>query len=388
MKKDELQRLLLLYRQGTLEQADAERLDAFLQTEAGEQLLVEVWDKDFEVSNKHPFDKGSPAVALKEVSRRMEPQRPQVYKNILVAASILGLLCMTYWGYRTYFSDTLSPHHIVQSSPIVPGADKAIILLQDGTEINLEAFKGDTAFYGEQFNIYVGTDGAIVYSLRKAEADLSHTYNTIVTPKGGEYKLTLPDGSQVWLNADSELRYPVQFSKDARTVQLKGEAYFDVVKSRVGNQHIPFIVKAGEQVLTVLGTSFNLNSYEEATTTLVSGKVSLRHKAQADEQILYPNQKSVFDVVKNQYVVEQVDPYYITAWKDGKFAFDRSSLYDVMEQIARWYNIDVAYDDDFSDIFFSGSMSRFSDIAELLKAIEFTESIKFDIKGRRVTVQR
>lgn len=387
MEKEELQRLVGLYKKGEISQPDINRLKVFLQTKEGEKLLNEIWDKDFQVSIEHAYEKDTPSLYLHPDF--IEPELPPVksYKKLYVAASIIGLLLISYLSYVTFHQEDHHTEALAQSEKILPGRDQAIILLDDGTKINLDEFKGDTVYNGDKFNIHVGADGGIVYRLHNQE-DLRHVFNTIVTPKGGEYNLTLPDGSQVWLNADSKLQYPLQFSQDERNVHLEGEAYFDIVKASIDKESIPFIVEAGGQILEVLGTRFNLNSYKEVTTTLVSGKVALKQEGYDYRQILKPNQQSYFDSDQEQYVIKNVDPYYITAWKEGKFAFERSSIYEVMDQVSRWYNVEVTYEGDFSDTYFSGSMSRFADISELLQAIEWTESIKFNIKGRRIVVQK
>lgn len=387
MEKEELQRLVGLYKKGEISQADKNRLIVFLQTEEGEKLLDEIWDKDFQVSLGHTYEKEVPTLYVHPDFIETAPLHKKNYKNFFVAASIIGLLLISYFSYVTFHGENPHTEALVPSEKILPGRDQAIILLDDGTEINLDKLKGDTVYNGGKFNIHVNEDGGIEYHLHNQE-NLRHVSNTIITPKGGEYKLTLPDGSQVWLNADSKLQYPLQFSQDARRVHLEGEAYFDIVKASNDKEKVPFVVEAGGQVLEVLGTRFNLNSYKEVTTTLVSGMVALKQEGYSDKQILKPNQQSYFDPDQEQYVIKNVDPYYITAWKEGKFAFEGSSIYEVMDQVSRWYNVEVTYEGDFSDIYFSGSMSRFSEISELLQAIEWTESIKFNIKGRRVIVQK
>lgn len=387
MEKGELQRLISLYKRGEISQPELESLEVFLQTKEGDKLLDEIWDKDFKVSLEHVYKENIPSLHLNPDLIEIESVSVKSYKKLFVAASIIGFLLVSYLGYMIFQTEDKHPEALVHSEKILPGRDQAVIFLDDGREINLDKFSGDTVYNSNNFNIHVEADGGIVYRLHNQE-DLHHVYNTIVTPKGGEYKLTLPDGSKVWLNADSKLEYPLLFSDDSRKVRLEGEAYFDIVKTSLGKKSIPFMVEAGGQIVEVIGTSFNLNSYNQVTTTLVSGIVALKQEGYEHRQLLKPNQQSYFDSNQGLYVIKNVDPYYITAWKEGKFAFERSSIYEVMDQVSRWYNVEVTYEGDFSDTYFSGSMSRFSDISELLQAIEWTESIKFDIKGRRIVVQK
>src|SRR5690606_4086306 len=196
-----------------------------------------------------------------------------------VVAAVVLLCTLPFIYYRTAFHTEIA--QLISSDSlqyaIVPGGDQARIVLDDGQIIDLEQIEGDTIISQNGFSIVKEKDGSIYYVYNSSDIIAHHAvYNTIVTPKGGQYHVRLPDGSRVWLNAESSLKYPVFFTGDFREVELKGEAYFEVAKNTKSDRHIPFIVHSGKQSLEVLGTIFNIESYGKSIkTTLVEGKVRL-----------------------------------------------------------------------------------------------------------------
>lgn len=198
----------------------------------------------------------------------------------------------------------------------------------------------------------------------------------------------MPDGSLVWINASSKLRYPLQWAAESRQIELQGEAFFQVNPKIVSGKPVPFIVQTGEQQLEVLGTSFNINSYEQdILTTLVEGEVKL-WSSRSPEKKLAPNQQASFNKARETIVTKSVDPIYAIAWKNGSFAFENNNIQEVMSQLSRWYDVEVDYRNDVSDVRFSGTISRFEQINTVLRLIELTGSVRFQIEGRRIVVMR
>src|SRR5690606_33592322 len=216
--------------------------------------------------------------------------------------------------------------------------------------------------------------------------------HTLITPIGGEYSIRLSDGTKVRLNADSKLKYPVSFDGEkTREVELEGEAYFEVAKDKDKNKNVQLVVKSKGQTLEVLGTEFNLNTFRnKVITTLVEGsvRVSMDNKSPNQYHILKPNEQLVYHDHSKKLEIAQIDTYYVTAWRTGDFAFDNVPLQDVMEDIARWYGVDVEYKVNVEDIRFSGKVSKFEDIETLLRTIEWTGSVKLQLNGRRVIVMK
>ncbi|WP_104382871.1 FecR family protein [Sphingobacterium sp. HMA12] len=274
------------------------------------------------------------------------------------------------------------------NSLVLPGKQTAQILFDDGTAVDLEKIVGDTTIVRPEFSVSKTRDGKITYHFHRGQNENRLVYNTIVTPKGGEYKLVLPDGTVVWLNAMTKLRYPVAFQSDTREVNLEGEAYFEVTKVTNLGKRVPFIVKTGEQSLEVLGTAFNISNYnQQVVTTLTEGKVKLIYAGnKVTEKFLVPNEQAKYDVRKATFTKDVVDPFYFMAWKNGNFAFDNASIYEVMGAISRWYDVDVHYHGDLDKVRFSGSISRYENIDKLLKTIALAGGVRFDRKERRVDV--
>ncbi|MCS3554238.1 MULTISPECIES: FecR family protein [unclassified Sphingobacterium] len=315
-----------------------------------------------------------------------------LYKKLSIAASLFVgvIVALLYWKLAdNNLSDNIKVVQESSNSRIVPGQERATIILDDGRKIDLDKIVGDTVIDLGSFSIVKSKEGHISYRLKSSLQQANKlAHNTIVTPRGGEYQLLLPDGTQVWLNASTTLRYPIVFSADKRAVELDGEAYFNVAKHQVSGKHVPFIVNTGEQRLEVLGTQFNINSYQaKVVTTLVEGKVKLEYPSMdMESRILLPNDQSTFDPQKQQFEQHQVDPLYIIAWKEGNFSFDNASLSTVMEDICRWYNVDVQYHGNFDHVHFSGTISRYSDIDKLLQTIALTGGFSFKLKGRELHI--
>jgi len=272
---------------------------------------------------------------------------------------------------------------------IVPGGNKATLTLADGSKIMLDdATKGEIA---EQAGISITktADGQIVYTTSNSNSEASGsklTYNTIETPIGGQYQINLPDGTKVWLNAASSLKYPTQFAANERRVELTGEGYFEVAKKGEGKK-IPFIVKTASQTVEVLGTHFNINSYmdENCTkTTLLEG--SVRVSQNATTKLLHPGQQSI--VKSNSFEVEKVDIESEIAWKNGYFDF-KEDIESIMKKLSRWYDIHVVYKmDKDPSLMFGGKVSRSKNIYAVLSIIEETGNVHFKVEGRRVTVMK
>ena len=211
-------------------------------------------------------------------------------------------------------------------------------------------------------------------------------YNTLKVPTGGFYQLELSDGTRVWLNAESELRFPVQFGTGEREVYLKGEAYFDVRKDVTRR----FIVHLKESNVTVLGTSFNIKAYGDEDyiyTTLVEGKVRFTSEKEHEEVTLRPGMQSVLNLKSGKTELKEVEVEQFTAWRQGRFVFPSTTLGDLMCQLKRWYDIDVVYlSPEAKGYEFRGAINRDMDLKNVLAIVEKTSNVVFDINGRTIKV--
>lgn len=341
-------------------------------------------------------DMGDQAVIKQKLKQRIDKKIKPVaivplwrrYSRIAVAA--VALLTLSTGLYLYVNKSFLKSSADLVQQDIAPGGNKAILTLGDGKTINLsDARDGNLA---EQAGIAItkNKDGKLTYTAGKVNENLPVSYNTIATPIGGQYQVNLPDGTKVWLNSASSLKFPTSFTKlKERKVELIGEAYFEVAHSK----NLPFIVKSSKQEVLVLGTHFNINSYADEgaiRTTLLKGSVLVRNlKIGKDPQLgkdyvlLKPEQQAS---LKEQFTVKKVDVEAITAWKDGNFLFNDTDLKDILKQVSRWYNVSVDYNEIPKNRFFTGFISRDVNLSKVLQMLEVTGNIQFKIEDKTIKI--
>ncbi|HAE66309.1 MULTISPECIES: FecR family protein [Sphingobacterium] len=397
--KAKLKRLIERFNQGHCSKEELEFLTKLLDSPAGKSELDAYWNEP-EDSDPHLLARTSKSrfdQFIRDQGDKKEEKVRVLWSGpvIRTAASIVVLITLASLYFfiaqdkKSSNNKTIASKTI--STPIQPGQEKAKIFFEDGHTIDLESLQVGQIVHVGKIRIMKGKDGAISYiNANAAKTSGDPIYNKIVTPRAGEYHLILPDGTQVWLNAMTTLRYPISFGTKARTVELDGEAYFKVSKQQLEGKRIPFIVHTGNQQLEVLGTEFNVNSYtKRIQTTLVEGSISLKSKKNSKAPLLLkPNQMAQMNAEGSTLDISEVDPFYIIAWKQGQFAFDNTPLHEVMESIGRWYNVDITYQTDLNGIRFSGTVSRFERLDKLLKFLELSGDVHFNVKERRVIVMK
>jgi ferric-dicitrate binding protein FerR (iron transport regulator) len=284
-----------------------------------------------------------------------------------------------------YLSNQKSEVTIVAHVPveILPGKSRAILVLDDGQSVLLDSLTEQSITEKDGTMIEKGNQ-SLNYSKQSDNLNAANIYNTIKIPQGGEYNLILSDGTKVYLNAESQLRYPVQFAGNVREVELVGEGYFEVAT----NAQKPFIVKTKGVSVEVLGTSFNVNAYgntEKIVTTLVEGSVKLNMQGSSASQILEPAEQAVFDVNNGKTEVRKVDVNLYTAWKDGNLIFYDNRLEDIMIILKRWYSAEVEFKSaTIKELRFSGSLDRYGDIRQILDIIKSTGKVNIEIKENTI----
>lgn len=309
-------------------------------------------------------------------------------KRLLVPLAAAAILIMTlftalFFYFQNPEKDRVKDRQKTLTTELKPGSNKAILTLANGIKVNLDdAVEGKvSAQAGVQ--ITKTNDGKLIYQPGKADPAAFSKLNSIETPKGGQYQITLSDGTKVWLNANSALKYPVSFGKTERLVTLTGEAYFEVAK----NKSIPFRIITGSQVVEVLGTHFNINGYNDepdVKTTLIEGAVKVSDQEKLTATILKPGEQSSFR--NNRFQIRSVDTEAAVAWKNGYFTFNKSTLESIMRQLERWYDVDVVYQDKgVKTQVFSGNVSRFENASQVFSILELTGLVHFKIEGRRIT---
>jgi ferric-dicitrate binding protein FerR (iron transport regulator) len=377
-------RLIAAFIRGTITRKEHEELDAWV--EASDEnmklfgkLIDEVnidaatsWMQELETEK-----------ALAEKKQQLQFERPagkRVWLRFLpyaVAASILLLLGWIFWN-KGPDSNNKEQASISPSNDIAPGSNKALLVLSDGTKVELDSFANGRIL--RQGNTGINKkDGLLEYANGSASGEL--LYNTVSTPRGGQYKLTLSDGTRVWLNAASSIYFPVTFAGSDRIVSVSGEVYFEVAK----NPGKPFKIKVNDILVEVLGTHFNINAYEDEPvikTTLAEG--ALRIIKNDKEILLKPGQEARVSRSNGiETVSAQLDE--TLAWKEGNFLFRDQQIEAIMRQVSRWYDAEIIYQDRPAD-HFNVEIARNVPVSKLLHFLELTDRVQFTIEGKTITV--
>ncbi len=271
----------------------------------------------------------------------------------------------------------------VFTSDVLPGGDKAVLTLADGSTIVLsEAQNGTLAQQGHSKLIKLN-NGRLAYSTGTSGTNEKKIlYNTISTPRGGQYQVELPDGSQVWLNAASSIRFPAEFSGMERRVEITGEAYFEVMKS----SSKPFVVKVNESEVQVMGTHFNIMAYpDEASveTTLLEGSVKFVKEKVVN--VLKPGQQSQLSKDGRLRILDVVNTEDVMAWKNGLFNFKGEDIGLILRQLSRWYDVEIVYEKVINDHFYA-EIPRNTKLSDILRALELTGKVHFRIDGKKIIV--
>lgn len=300
-----------------------------------------------------------------------------------IAASII-LLVGLFVGRTISGVRDIHEEQELAKSVMQPGTSKAILMMADGKEVVLEQGQNLNILLNERVRVATSSQG-IVYE-EYGKGMVTEEYNKLTTPVGGEYSLVLSDGTKVFLNADSELKYPVEFSDGKRIVDLKGEAYFEVHKDSLR----PFIVRMNGAEVTVLGTSFNVNTYGDdgqIYTTLVNGSVRVSSVKNGQAEVLKPGMQSVMNVQSGLLTVRKVDVEPYVAWREGRFVFRAMTLDLIMRQLQRWYDFEVFYQNsELKDYEFRGVIKRDMDLDKVLSVIKATTNVDFEVKGKVITI--
>lgn len=367
--QEEFKAILNRYKTGTASEKDIAFLESWY-----------IQDGEAENSGYTPADQIADAVAIwKELKLdEHEAKRISLWPRIAAAASVIIALSIgSYFLLHKQYRQQLAANDNI----ITPASPKAILKLAGGRSITLSAVANGPL---SQQNAVINkvADSELVYrSLNKTTALV---YDTLITPRGGHFQLTLADGTKAWLNAATVIRYPETFSGKERKVELiRGEAYFEVVH----NNEMPFKVAIRKQLIQDIGTHFDVKAYDDepaVETTLLEGSVSV--SLSKNQTILKPGQQSVVGNATSAIIVKQANIEKTVAWKNNHFVFDGESIQNIMQQLSRWYDVDVTYQGDVSGKTLTGSMPRNEELAETLRKLEETGTVHFRVTGRKITV--
>src|SRR6185312_9956911 len=339
---------------------------------ANEKDAEEVWARIENSVQKESF----PSAKIRKM-----PQQWWAAAAILLLFASGGYLFLNHENSKTQVA---SIHNNVPVNDAAPGGNKAILTLANGSKIVLNNVKNGALTQQGNTKVVKLDDGKLAYQSDETTAPIAVEYNTVSTPRGGQYQLTLADGSKVWLNAESAITFPTAFTGNERKVTIKGEAYFEVAH----DASKPFQVTVNGMQVAVLGTHFNINAYDDegnTKTTLLEGSVKVS-KGNL-HRIIVPGEQAVINNLSDIINVNNdANLDAVIAWKNGKFYFDHSNIRTVMNQISRWYNVDIEYSGNVSKIF-GGTISRNVSASNVFRILEATGGVHFKIEGKKVIVE-
>jgi transmembrane sensor len=410
---DRIQYLFNRYMQKACTRVELQELFAYIAQPENRAMLEQLMDTEYEVlqplaaANETDWEYIFQQVTQTGENNVIPLDDRNRFRWTRVAAAAVVVLALGLGGY--WFLNRLAKNNVAKTpgpvhqpiGDVLPGGNKAVLTLADGSTITLDSAHNGTL--AQQGNMTVANKvGQLQYSPSTGEPVPTSregkgeaVYNMLATPKGGQYQLILPDGSKVWLNAASSIRYPTAFAGDERKVEITGEVYFEVEQLRnTSGQKIPFKVAilpstggVGGGLVEVLGTHFNVNAYSDEpamATTLLEGKVKVS-AAEGQQQTLLPGEQAQLAPTGQIKKINNVDMELAVAWKNGLTAFKSADIKSIMRQVARWYNVEVVYEGIIPQRSFTGGVSRDAKLSELLHLLEVSK-VHFRIEKNKVVV--
>ena len=375
----DIETLILKYLQGKLGEGEKRQLDEWLKDDRNKKLFSRLVNKQRILVKMERLDEYDWEKSWKVMERKLRERKKFSWKYWGMVASLLGIVLLGTWVFMEK-NEKKSP--VVVMRGVEPGGVFAELVLPDGKIVELNK-DSNNLFLGESGKVLRNENGVLF--LTQDSVQLQKVgYSEIRTPRGGEYQVVLPDNSIVWLNADSKLRFPLTFSGKERRVFASGELYFQVAKDSLS----PFRIEVeGLYEVEVLGTEFNVRAYSDlpSATTLVDGRVLIRDKG--TKVVLKPGEQAVKGK-HGEVVVREVDVAPYIAWKQGYFLFEDERLEDILNELARWYDVNIFFENSsVREERFSVDMPRHESFEEVLRLIEQTRSIQIEIEGNNVFVK-
>ncbi|MCT4586618.1 MAG: FecR domain-containing protein [Carboxylicivirga sp.] len=374
--------LITRYLKGELSDTDRQVLEKWLEHEDNRRLFEKITNKQNLLSQTILLDKFASEKAWSAIDQKIKPQR-SIGRWISYAAAVVVPLILFFAVYQLT-NDADKRNDYAKAYEIKPGENRAVLTLHDGSKV--EVANADTLIDILKSGTHIDIDsiGANYKSVNGNKHEQLR-YNTMITSRGMEFNLVLEDGTRVWMNAESQLRYPERFVGNQREVFVKGEVYLEVAK----DSKRPFYVNFNNKRIKVLGTEFNVRSYENETAdvvTLLEGSIEL--DAVQESVILSPDQQAVIKQNDDKIAVNSVDANIYAAWKDGKFVYNNAELESIMRDLARWYQLNIFYQNEsMKDSRFSLYTNRYDSIEEMLEILEATNKIKFEIFENNIVIK-
>lgn len=390
--KERLTQLFNLYFDHTATQQEIDEFNKLICDSANDEylssLLIDLWEDSAKRKPLFPPEKSenilNAILSPKPQRQQHDPQNPTdkfSYWLKIAAAVILMISGFLYFNQKQPASVVKTVKHS-EKQDILPGGNHATLTLSNGERIKLDNAPNGILIKKTGVQIVKTTNGQLIVNLTAVTSKRDDAQNVISTPKGGQYEILLSDGTKVWLNAASSLRFPLNFKQQFRKVELTGEGYFEVAK----NPASPFIVQTASAAIKVFGTHFNVTAYSDeiiSKTTLLEGRISV-HTA-GDSALMKPGEQAILKNGGHIAIHDHINEKSIMAWKNGNFSFEDASIQDIMRQVARWYDISVIYQGQIPVKKLTGNISRNVNASTLFSMLSYT-GINFRIEGKKVFV--
>ncbi|HEY5370897.1 MAG TPA: FecR family protein [Hanamia sp.] len=385
MDKNYFIKLLQKYRQGNVTNEEGQFLESYYNLFQNEpDILTRLSEEEKKEMKEHLADRVWDNISKIDGGRTKIRSINTRFLRVAAAAVLFIVGAYVYRILNKKIDIQSKTVAINEKHPIMPGGNKAFLIRSDGSKIVLDSIQNGTVLQKGSTKI-IKQSGILIYNVSAfPNQDEVVVYNTLSTPRGGQYQVVLSDGTKVWLNASSSLHFPTAFIGNERNVELTGEAYFEVAKNKEKPFHVNVI--NGMQI-EVLGTHFNVNAYGDEgaiKTSLLEGSIKIKKGNVSG--LLKPGQQGVLNKNGGNIEIKNVDMNEVIAWKNGLFQFDGADIKSIMGQIGRWYDVEIEYDGKMPERKFEGKISRDAKLTDVLKILELS-NVKFSVQGKIIIVQ-
>lgn len=383
---EKIVRMIRLYLSGAISKEEQQELEHWVEESEENRCFFEEMKEEGRFAEEFPeFCRIDMEKGWRRFEQQVQPKRRYLWRRALRYAAVIVVPVMM--GVSVWLLNREEKEEKLAVSGIIePGQVKAMLVLPGGTTLALKDMNQAEIDVGEGQRVKQTSEG-LVYDRDIDGKEEKLKYSMLKIPRGGEFHLTLSDGTNIMLNSATNLKYPIVFGKGERKVYLDGEAYFEVQKDSTR----PFYVEMEGMQMRVYGTSFNVNTRkgEDIQTVLVEGKVGIKLSNSTKEYVLNPGELACFDRGRNKVEIRSVDVRQYVAWTNGVFTFEEESLEQIMSTLSRWYDVDVFYQtESVKQLHFSGHLGRYKEIRDILDAITEATGVKFTIKERIIIVAK
>lgn len=384
---DRIVRLLQLYLLGDITEEERQELEDWCEeAPRNRKLFEQICQEDLFSKERYVYEKIHDTKAFSVFEKRVRKVSSRSIGNWWKYAAVL-LFPILVVGSWKLMHETEQVSVVASSvAPIQPGCSQAVLVLDDGRKVFLKEEEEGVISEDKEITV-TGEKDRLVYTSSEGKNVDEIRFNELEVPRGGEYKVRLADGTLVYLNSATRMKYPVKFDEKERKVYLSGEAYFEVAK----DPERPFFVEMEGVEVRVYGTSFNVNTHQKGNiqTVLVKGSIGVKVLSSGMESVIRPGQMAEFKQGNTKVDVKDVNVAVYTDWKDGIFRFENQRLEDILTVLSNWYDVDVFYQTaSVKELHFSGYMERYKDVSVILEAITLSTGVTFSIQGKTIVVSK